>query len=168
MSKEDIFKLTETKPKSSSILTVLLGIMLVWWITSNYVLVMLIAIVGLGVTFMPSGFLIDREKSLIKRVHYLFGFSIGKWYELPNIKYISLLRVREKNSPRYIPAPAFIQNSSVQFVYQINLIIEEGRLKPFRLISTTRQQAIKTGLKLGEYLDLKVLDMTTPVKKWIR
>ena len=168
MKKEKPYQIIETQPETSSLIMVFLGVVLIIWLTSNYLLGIFIAILGLAVTFMPSGFIIDKKNHKIKKVNYLLGIPIGKWKEMPNIQYISLLRVIRKGKRRQSPAPVFASNISDQYMYQINLIIKEERMKPFRLISTSRDHAIKEGLKLGEYLNLKVFDMTTPKKKWIR
>jgi hypothetical protein len=168
MKKEKPFRILEINPGKSSLVMLFLFVLLVIWLTGNYLLGIIIAIPGLALTIMPTGFIIDRKNNKIKKVYYFLGLPIGKWKELPRIQYISLLRVIHKGKRRQIPAPAFASGASGHYMYQVNLIIEEDRLKPFRLISTSREQAINEGLKLGEYLNLKVFDMTTQRKKWIR
>ena len=168
MKQNKPYQVIETKPGAASLVTVFLGGVVVIWLTANYLLGVFVAILGMGVAFMPRGFVIDKENNKIKKVYYFLGLPIGKWYEMPDIKYVSLLRAIHKSSRRQSPAPAFASRTSDHYVYQVNLIVEEERLKPLRLISTSRQQAIKEGLKLGEYLDVKVFDMTTGKKQWIR
>ncbi len=168
MNQHKPYQIIETQPRAGSLVTVLLGVVLVIWLTSNYLLGIFIAIMGLAITFMPRGFLIDKENNKIKKVYYFLGIPIGEWREMPNIQYVSLLRAIQKSRRRQNPAPAFASRASNHYVYQVNLIIKEDRMKALRLISTTREHAIKEGLKLGEYLDVKVFDRTTSKKKQLR
>ena len=168
MKQNKPYQIIETQPGAASLFTVFIGVVLVTWLTANFMLGIFVAILGLGVTFMPRGFIIDKENNRMKKVYYYLGIPIGRWQKMPNIQYVSLLRVIQKSRRRQSPAPAFASRASNHYVYQVNLIIEEERLKALRLISTTRDHAIKEGLKLGEYLDVKVFDRTTSRKQWIR
>jgi hypothetical protein len=168
MNQPKPYHIIETQPAAASLFTVMIGVVIIIWLTANYLLGVFVAILGLGVAFMPRGFIIDKENNRMKKVYYFLGIPIGKWYEMPNIQYVSLLRVIQKSRRRQSPAPAFASRASNHYVYQVNLIIEEERLKALRLISTSRDHAVKEGLILGEYLDVKVLDRTTSRKEWIR
>lgn len=62
----------------------------------------------------------------------------------------------------------FVQTSSKNYTYQLNLIVDDPKIRKLRIISGKRNKVISEGLKLGEFLNLKVLDVTTFDKKWIR
>jgi hypothetical protein len=163
-----MYRLLEIKPRLSLPLFVVLVFCAASWINSNYIAGGILVILFMGILFLTSGFIIDKDNNRIRKVVYFLGFRFGKWHTMPEIKYISLLRVRLARKSYSPSSRQYVQRTSKNYTYRVNLIIHGDRQKPFRLISTTREKAIEEGLKLGEYLGLKVFDSTTPDRKWIK
>lgn len=164
-----MYELLEIRPRVSAPLIVIILICLISWINASFVAGIILTILVFGILFLTSGFIIDKENNRIKKVVYFLGFKFGKWYTLPEIKYISLLRVKIARKSYSHSSKQYVQVASKRSTYRINLIIQDrSRQRPFRLISTTKEKAIEEGLKLGNYLSLKVYDSTSPDRKWIR
>jgi len=68
----------------------------------------------------------------------------------------------------YQPSAAmFTPKFSGGHSYRVSMVFKLPG-KPYRLISTTREKALAYGLALGNYLNVPVMDSTTPDQKRIR
>lgn len=156
-----------TKPQlSSALLLVVTGDMFAW-INHIYILAGLVMLVSFLILFRTSGFIVDKEQKKVKRISGYFGLKMGRWYKLPEIKYVSLLRIKQASYSSY--GNSVVKNSPKSFGYQVNLIVrvhKEDRV--FRLMTTNVDQALEEGKKLGKYLDIKVLDSTSHKRHWIK
>merc|ERR1711879_180955 len=135
-------------------------ISLLAWIFKFYIIGAVSLLLTFFMLFRTTGYIVDKAHSKVKRVAGFGGIKSGRWYKLPEIKYVSLLRIKQASDSSY--GTSVVQNSPNSFGYQVNLIVrvhKEERI--FRLITTNEQNAKQEGKKLGEFLDLKVLDSTS-------
>ncbi len=162
-----MYELLEIKPRFSTASFLVLLISTAFWANASYTVGILLSILTVGLLFLTSGFIIDKKNKRIKIFTYFFGVRFGKWRVLPELKYVSVLRVRLKKKTYSASSRQFEQITSGSYTYRISLVLEDKREKPLRLTSTNKEKAIEEGLKLGEYLNLNILDSTTIDRKWI-
>lgn len=162
------YVITDNKPKFTKLLVFAIAIALCFWAAGFLVVGILFTVLIGGMFFMPTGLILDRERLQIKRFSKFFGITVGSWQKLPPIEYISLLRVKQKRKAFRPSSMTIVQTSTANSRYQVNLIVRQGRLRPYKLLSTDLDDAIKKGLELGEFFDLRVYDATTSKQKWIR
>jgi hypothetical protein len=165
---KNYLELIEIKPRLSFTLLFVITINLILFVAASIIFGVLMTILTISLFFQTSGFIIDRENNRVKKVRGFWGMKIGKWQKLPEFKYVSLLRVKQGRKSYQASSAMFVQKSSNSNIYKVNLVIDSGTQKVFNLINANKEKAIETGLLVGEYLDLKVLDVTTHEKKWIR
>ncbi len=103
------------------------------------------------------------ENLMIRNFSTIIGISFGKWERLPNLSYISIVRVKQN---KYRMTGGFIdQAKSNRIAYQLILIFKNGKNK--KLLSTNKTKAINLGIEIGDFFSLKVLDHTTPDYHWL-
>jgi hypothetical protein len=126
----------------------------------------LFSMVSFFVVFRTSGYILDKENSRIKMISGYSGILMGKWYKLPEIKYVSLLRISQA---RDTSSGSIISSTSPKsFGYQVNLVVRVHREhRPINLMTTNIEKAKDEGKKLGEYLDLRVFDSTSYKRCWL-
>ena len=158
------------KPQGSIPLFILLIADLMLWSTSYYVLAIITTLLTCVVLIQPTGFIIDKDKRKIKFIKGFISLKTGKWKKLPEVKYVSLLRVKQINNFHQTNPVLFDPKTEKSSNYLVNLVIKENwqKERPVKLLATSKEDAINQGLKLGDYLDLRVLDQTTHEKKWLR
>lgn len=166
MNKENTYHFIKTKPELSALLLLILTAAMLLWITSLYLPAVLFSLLSFLSLFRTSGFIIDKKNEKVKMVSGYLGVQSGKWYRIPNAKYVSLLRTKQASNSNN--GATSVQNSPKSSCYQINLVVQIHREKrPFRLMTTNVENAIIEGKKLGEFMNLKVLDSTTHKRRWI-
>ncbi len=91
---------------------------------------------------------IDIENSKIRRCISIFKIKLpAHWKDIPEMKYITIAKA---------------------FTYYTVKIVVNHKMRFVNLQTLKKDEAIKLGLKVGETLDLKVLDHTTREENWIR
>ncbi len=158
------------KPQGSIPLFIFLILDLMLWSTSYYVLAIISTLLTFIVLIQPTGFIIDKEKHKIKFIKGFISLKTGKWRKLPEIKYVSLLRVKHIDNFHQTNPTLFEPKTVKSSNYLVNIVIKENwqKERPVKLLNTNKEDAICQGLKLGDYLDLRVLDQTTHEKHWLR
>lgn len=111
-----------------------------------------------------TGIEISKETK-IRWFNSVLGYTFGKWEKLPDIKHVAVVRAKQY---KYRMTGGFVdQVKSNRIIYQINIVFGDGKYK--RLLSTNKaDKSIHHALRLGKYLDVKVLDSTIKDIKWIR
>lgn len=167
MEIENSYQNITTKPQISSSLLIVITINMFLYINYLYVIGALFSVFSFFVLFKTSGYILDKENKRIKMVSGYSGFKLGKWYKLPEVKYISLLRI---NQPSNSNSGSIISSTSPKnFGYQVNLVVRVHREhRPIKLMTTNVEEAKEEGKKLGEFLDLKVYDSTSYKRKWLK
>ncbi len=108
---------------------------------------------------------IEPQKRELRRCVSIYTFSINsKWTRLPEIEYITIARNYGTSGSNHRNI-----DTTVEFKqFPVKLIVNDER----RFINikncTVKKDATQLALKLGNTLDLKVLDYTESNKKWIR
>ncbi len=166
MKKRNTYKILKIRPRLSTTLAILVVLDIIAWFNTDLIIASVVTVITIGVMFKSKGFIIDKENNRIRKVTNLFGITFGRWHKLPEIKYVSLLRVRLPHHRLKRMTELSKQNKAGSFICKVNLIIEENRQRAFQLMSTSQYKAIIEGVKLADYLDVKVLDVTTLDKKW--
>lgn len=116
--------------------------------------------------FVLTGFEINKSTRKFRKIVSAFGFSAGKWKELPTVNYVTVVAVRITRKNLHITGTFVeIDNGDKDFI--VNLIVNDNT-KYITLFSLDKEPAIKLALEIGEFLNTKVLDFTTPDEKWIR
>jgi hypothetical protein len=62
----------------------------------------------------------------------------------------------------------FTQETTGSFIYNINLIVDDKKIRYIKILSARKGEALRKAMEIGNALDSKVLDYTTHDKKWIR
>ncbi len=114
--------------------------------------------------FISPGFEINTKKNRYHTALCIFGWYIGIWKKLPPIEYVTVVGIRITG---IVIIPPFIEKGMNVKEFNINLIVDHP-IRYINIISLDKKDALKVALEIGESLDLKVLDFTTPNEKWIR
>jgi hypothetical protein len=91
----------------------------------------------------------------------------GKWKDLPAVKYISVVRVNESSKGYQVSSRMFVESSKGEKAFNLNLIVDD-KIRFITLSRMKKEIGLKTAMEIGNLFDLKVLDLSTPEKKWIR
>jgi len=123
-------------------------------------------VLGALFAFSYQGVIIDPlEKKYIRYDRFL-NFKIGGWKPLPKPSYVSIVRIKlssRRSAPTHIVGP---QDSKEARIFKVNLVVE-GRQRYVNVCRGSREKMTKEALRLGEYLQIRVLDFSTHEKKWI-
>lgn len=166
MKKENTYKIIRTKPELSSTLLLVITFNLFLIIFQFYYIALISSLFTFFFLFRTSGFILDKENHRIKKVKGFAGFTTGQWHTLPSVKYVSLLRIKQASNSSY--GTTGIANSERSFGYQINLVVQVNREKRrYKLMTTKLDKAKEEGKRIGEFMDLKVLDSTSHKRRWI-
>lgn len=162
-----MYNISVTKPKISAPMILMVGLGILITLSQNFIIGPILIFLSCGFIFMRTGIKFDKENNRFKKYTIFLGFTLGKWEKVPEIKYISLLRVKMARRSYSPSSRIYVQRASKNYSYRVNLVIQNNR-KPDKLLSTSKDKAIEIGSQLGEYLDLKVFDSTSTDRKWIR
>ena len=114
-----------------------------------------------------TGIHLDPEQGRYRKYDRFWTVRIGRWEALPPPSYVGLVRINLSNMRKGATPLITPEGKKSAKAYKVNLAVEG----PKRYISICRgpfPQMRDEALRLGEYLDLKVMDMSTSEKKWIR
>jgi hypothetical protein len=102
-----------------------------------------------------NGFEITADKR-IRRYWSFFKYTLGKWEFLPPVKYILLLRVKQKDKGlfRNTSYLHWNQEPASKNIYQLNLIYQNN--KKHKLISTNLSNAEKYADELANLLKINI------------
>lgn len=118
------------------------------------------------VSFSYQGIRIDPAQNRYMKYDRFLRLRIGRWEPLSPPSYVTLVRIN-LSSFRNLPSPlALPDNRKSAKSYKVNLVVDgreryvtvcRGKLEPMR----------EEALRLGQQLGIRVLDFSTPEKKWI-
>jgi len=150
------------------VFTPLMALMtLVFLIYEEYIGASIAFILGVLLAFSFQGIIIDMEgKRFMKYDRFLF-IKIGAWKLIPDPSYVTIVRIN-LSSRRTAPSPIVVpQDKKGARAFKVNLVVE-GQMRFIGICRGSLEKMTKEALRLGEYLQLRVLDYTTHEKKWIR
>ncbi len=114
--------------------------------------------------FIEKGIIINKTTNSFMIFKSFLGIKIkGNWQLLPNSKYISIFKTRLVQEDNYKVPPT----KNYYEVYQINIFDVDNYC--ITLLNTEKlENAKKAVLQISSYLNLPILDTTTPESKWVK
>lgn len=149
------------------VITLAFGLMAIMFLVyAQYTGAIISFVLGILVSFSYEGITIDPLKQQFIKYDRIIGIKMGRWAALPKPSYVTLVRInlnnmKNMNSPIIAPQPGKGARA-----YKVNLVVEGDK----RFIPICRgplEKMTEEALKLGQALEIRVLDYTTHDKKWI-
>ena len=123
-------------------------------------------VLGVLSAFSYQGIIIDTTTQRYMKYDRFLNFRIGGWKDLPVASYVTIVRIN-LSSRRTGPTPIVVpQDKKGARAFKVNLVVE-GRIRFVSICRGSMEKMTKEALRLGEHLQLRVLDYTTHEKKWI-
>ncbi len=123
-------------------------------------------ILGVLLSFSYQGVKIDQGKRQLIKYDRFLWLKIGRWEAMSTPSYVTVVRIN-LSSRRSVPSPMVLpEDKKGAKAYKVNLVVEGDE----RYISICRgsfDKMTSEALRLGKYLNIRVLDYTTHDKKWI-
>ena len=162
------YKSTEIKKRFTFSLFFYFGLVLYLYLSINFTVGVIATFIVVSLLSMREGVEIEFEKERYRSYTTLFGHTFGKGKPLPNIQYVTAVRVLQSSKRYQASSAQYVQKVSFKnYKYNVNLAVD-GKQRVIKLWTLSHENALKEALKIGEALDLKVLDYTTPEKNWVR
>ncbi|MCK4989929.1 MAG: hypothetical protein KAS29_05565 [Bacteroidales bacterium] len=164
MESPGIFKYEKYSFKVISPLMVLLTV--AFMINGEYIGGSICFVLGVLSAFSFQGIIIDTAGKRFMKYDRFLKFNIGGWKPLPIPSYVTVVRINissRRTAPSYIVGP---QDKKGARAFKVNLVVE-GKMRYIGICRGSLENMTKEALRLGEYLQLRVLDYTTHEKKWI-
>ena len=123
-------------------------------------------VLGVLSAFSYQGIIIDTTAQRYMKYDRFLKFRIGGWKDLPIASYVTIVRIN-LSSRRSAPTPIVVpQDKKGARAFKVNLVVE-GRMRFLGICRGSLEKMTKEALRLGEHVQLRVLDYTTHEKKWI-
>jgi hypothetical protein len=149
------------------VITLLLGLMaFIFLVYETYTGAILSLALAILVTFSYEGITIDPLKQRFIKYDRFFGIRIGRWESLPKPSYVTLVRINLNNQRNMASPVVTPQPGKSTRAYKVNLVVE-GDLRYIAICRGPLEKMKNEALKLGRTLEIRVLDYTSPDKKWI-
>ena len=145
------------------LLALLAFILLVY---SEFVGASISLLLGILLSFSYQGTLIDEKKLRYMKYDRFLWLKIGRWESMSIPSYVTIVRINLSSS-RSLPSPlALPENKKGAKSYKVNLVVE-GDERYINVCMGSLESMIAEALRLGNHLNIRVLDYTTHDKKWI-
>ena len=164
MESPGIFKYEKYSFKVISPLMVLLTV--AFMVYGEYIGGSICFVLGVLSAFSFQGIIIDTAGKRFMKYDRFLKFNIGGWKPLPIPSYVTVVRINissRRTAPSYIVGP---QDKKGARAFKVNLVVE-GKMRYIGICRGSLENMTKEALRLGEHLQLRVLDYTTHEKKWI-
>ena len=123
-------------------------------------------VVGVLMVFSYQGVIIDMAGERYMKYDRFLSFKIGGWKALPTPSYVTVVRINLSSS-RTGPTPIVVpQDKKGARAFKVNLVVE-GKTRYISICRGSLEKMTREALRLGEHLQIRVLDYTTHEKKWI-
>ena len=116
--------------------------------------------------FSYQGVIIDPGEMRYMKYDRFLKFRIGSWKDLSKPSYVTIVRIKlsnRRNAPSPIVAP---QDKKSARTYKVNLVVE-GDERFIAICHGSLENMTREALRMGEHLQVRVLEFTTHEKKWI-
>ncbi|MFO7668376.1 MAG: hypothetical protein R6W31_01840 [Bacteroidales bacterium] len=149
------------------VISLLLGLMvIIFLVYAAYIGAIISSVLAIFVSFSFEGITIDPVRQRFIKYDRFIRFRIGRWESLPKPSYVTLVRINLNNmrnmaSPMITPEPGKAARA-----YKVNLVVE-GDIRFIAICRGPMEKMKNEALKLGQILQIRVLDYTTHDKKWI-
>jgi len=118
--------------------------------------------IGVALLTYQGGIEIDVSRQRYRNYMVVLGVTVGEWQKLSPIKYVTVVR--------YLGVTGETESGAIDGVahmYKLSLAVDDKR-RVVKIKTLALSDALSEAMKIGEALDVKVLDCTTPNRKWIR
>jgi hypothetical protein len=123
-------------------------------------------VLGALVSFSYQGITIDPDRKRYRKYDRFLRLHIGRWEPLSPPSYVTLVRIN-LSSFRNLPSPlALPDNRKIAKSYKVNLVVD-GKERYISVCRGKLEPMKKEAIRLGQLLGIRVLDFSTPEKKWI-
>ena len=140
--------------------------MIIFLIYTEYIGASISLLLGVLLSFSYQGIKIDLENNRYMRYDRFTWIVIGSWRPLSPPSYVTIVRIN-LSSRRTIPSPLILpEDKQGAKSYKVNLVVD-GAERYVNVCRGSLDKMIKEALRLGNHLGVRVLDFTTPDKKWI-
>ncbi len=152
---------------SFKVITPLLALMsIVFLVNGEYIGGSLCFVAGALSAFSFQGVIIDLAGQRYLKFDRFLKFRIGGWKPLPAPSYVTVVRINLA-SRRTGPSPFVLpQDKKGSRAFKVNLVVE-GDQRYITICTGSLETMTEEALRLGNSLQLRVLDYTTHDKKWI-
>lgn len=113
------------------------------------------------------GFKIDAGEGKIKHYDRFLWFYFGRWKDYPKPLYVTVVSIKlssKRNAPIAFVMP---EGGKASQSYKMNLVVE-GKQRYISLARGKRAKLIEEALKIGHFLNIRVLDYTSCDKVWLK
>jgi hypothetical protein len=164
MQSQEVYKYEKYSFKIIAPLMALLTIALL--VNGEYIGGPICFVLGVLSAFSYQGIIIDTTTRRYMKYDRFLNFRIGGWKDLPVASYVTIVRIN-LSSRRTAPSPIVVpQDKKGARAFKVNLVVE-GQMRFLSICRGSLEKMTKEALRLGEHLQLRVLDYTTHEKKWI-
>lgn len=120
-----------------------------------------------GILFLFSfeGVRINLEARRMQKYQKIMWIRFGKWIVVPPVQYVTVNRYNIRGSQATFLAGSDA-GSSVYKSYKINLVLE-GKNQYITLMRGKQEKMLKESVKIGQFLNCRVLDYSTHEKQWL-
>ena len=147
-----------------SLLLVLIA--LVFLFNGEYIGASVAFVLGALLTISYQGVIIDREKKRYLKYDRFLKFRIGSWKTFSKPSYVTIVRIKLSNR-RTAPSPIIApEDKKGARAFKVNLVVE-GKERFIPICHGSPDKMSAEALRLGEFLQLRVVDYTTHEKKWM-
>lgn len=123
-------------------------------------------VLGVMVSFSYQGVRIDAAQMRYLKYDRFLWLRIGRWEKMPAPSYVTIVRIN-LSARRSTPSPMVLPEAGKGArAYKVNLVVE-GDQRYINICRGPLARMTSEALKLGRYLNLRVLDYSTHEKKWI-
>ena len=152
---------------SFKIITPLLGLLgFAFLVNGEFIGGPIFVVLGALSAFSFQGIIIDIAGKRYMKYDRFLKFKIGGWKILPSPSYVTIVRIN-LSSQRTAPAPFVApEDKKGARAYKVNLVVE-GKTRFLGICRGSRDAMTREALRLGNLMQLRVLDYTTHEKKWI-
>lgn len=133
---------------------------------TEYVLAFGVVLVGVALSFSYQGVKIDPDQRRYLKYDRFLWLRIGRWVSMSVPSYVTIVRIN-LSSRRSLPLPLVPPDERKEAkTYKVNLVVE-GEERYISICRGPLKDMTSEALRLGKHLNLRVLDFSTPEKKWI-
>lgn len=152
---------------SFRVLTLLFALIGIGFLANGEYIVAAIGLVAGGMlAFSYQGVIIDPAGKRFMKYDSFLNFRIGSWKDLSSPSYVTVVRIKLSNrrtAPSPIVAP---EDKKGARAFKVNLVVS-GSERFIPVCRGSKDEMTHEALRLGELLQVRVLDYTTHNKKWI-
>jgi hypothetical protein len=123
-------------------------------------------VLGTLLTFSYQGVQIDPKANRYMKYDRFLWLRIGQWMPLSTPCYVTIVRINLSNRRTMASPMVLPEGKKGAKSFKVNLVVD-GKERFIPICRGEIEKMIPEALRLGEILNLRVLDYTTHEKKWI-